>query len=60
MRDHFHISELCAALSVSKSGYRAARKPYSSEREQHNQQLLQQIKSIHSFIATPGATAVPE
>jgi len=48
MRDQFSLSELCRALGVSRSGYLAAKSRPLSSRVQANQQLLEQIQSIHS------------
>jgi putative transposase len=48
MRESFHISELCEALGASASGYHAARQRPPSRRQNHNEQLIQQMKSIHS------------
>ena len=48
MRASFHITELCKALGVSKSGHHAARTRVPGQRETSNEQLLQPMKSIHS------------
>lgn len=48
MREDFHITELCEALEVSPSGYHAARQRPPSQRQNQNQQLIQQMNSIHS------------
>jgi putative transposase len=48
MRDQFHLSELCKALGVSRSGYHAARQPRPSARASANQQLLEPMKAIHA------------
>jgi putative transposase len=47
MRDTFHITELCAALGVSKSGYHAAGARLPGPRQASNQRLLAQMNSIH-------------
>lgn len=47
MRDQFAITELCAALGVSKAGYYAALKRTPARRLQDNQFLLSHMKSIH-------------
>ena len=39
---------MCRVLEVSVSGYYAWRKRPSSQREEANQQLVQQIKAIHA------------
>jgi transposase InsO family protein len=48
MRAQFSISELCEALGVSRSGYHAARSRPPAKRHTNNQQLLDQMNSIHS------------
>lgn len=48
MRAQFSISELCAALGGSRSGYHAARSRPPAKRHTDNQQLLDQMTSIHS------------
>ena len=48
MRDQFDIAELTDALEVSRSGYYAARTRPEGPRAQSNENLLKEIKSIHS------------
>jgi putative transposase len=47
MRDQFSVSEPCEALGVSRSGYLAAKARPVSSRTRANQQLLEQIQTIH-------------
>jgi transposase InsO family protein len=47
MRADFPITELCAALDVSRSGYHAARTRPPGKRHQYNQQLLEKMTAIH-------------
>jgi putative transposase len=47
MRDTYHISELCQALQVSKSGYYAARGRTPGPRQHGDEQLLVAIQEIH-------------
>jgi putative transposase len=47
MRNQFSLSELCQALSVSRSGYLAARARPVSSQERSNTDLLKEIKAIH-------------
>jgi putative transposase len=48
MRKNFPITELCEALGVSRSGYHNVDKPEPSKRRRANQQLLHQMRIIHS------------
>jgi transposase InsO family protein len=48
MRENFQLSELCEALGVSRSGYYAARNRPIKARAQANQQLLEEMKTIHA------------
>jgi putative transposase len=48
MRENFQLTELCEALGVSRSGYYAARKRPIKARARANQQLLEQMKTIHA------------
>ena len=49
MRDLFHITELCEAFGVSKSGYHAlrSRRRRPGPRADHTKKLLTQMNSIH-------------
>ena len=47
MRKDYLISELCAALGVSSSGYHAARQRPPSARQQANAELLRTMTAIH-------------
>lgn len=48
MRDTFHISELCEAFGLSRSGYHAARTRLPSRRETSSQHLIVHMKAIHA------------
>ncbi len=48
MRNSYPISELCSALSVSRSTYYAAISRPISARAKENEHLLQNIKTIHT------------
>ena len=48
MRKNFPITELCEALGVSRSGYHNLGKREPSKRRRANEQLLHQIRIIHS------------
>lgn len=48
MRDTFHLTELCEALGVSRSGYHAARTRRPGSRETSSQQLIDQMTAIHA------------
>ena len=48
MRKNFPITELCEALGVSRSGYHNLGKREPSRRRRANEQLLHQIRIIHS------------
>ena len=48
MRKNFSITELCEALGVSRSGYHSLGKREPSKRRRANEQLLHQIRIIHS------------
>ncbi len=48
MRKNFPITELCEALGVSRSGYHKLGKREPSKRRRANEQLLHQIRIIHS------------
>jgi putative transposase len=48
MRKNFPITELCEALSVSRSGYYELRKREPSKRTRANEQLLHQMRTIDS------------
>ena len=48
MRKNFSITELCEALGVSRSGYHSLGKREQSKRRSANEQLLHQIRIIHS------------
>jgi putative transposase len=47
MRDLFHITELCDAFGVSKSGYHALQRRPPGPRANHTQKLLTQMNAIH-------------
>jgi putative transposase len=47
MRDLFHITELCEAFGVSKSGYHALQRRPPGPRANHTQKLLTQMNAIH-------------
>lgn len=47
MRDHFHLSELCEALEVSRSGYYARQTRRAGPRSEQNQRLLGPMEAIH-------------
>jgi len=46
-RDEFPVIRMCKELSVSSSGYYAWRTRPPSQREMANQQLVEQIKTVH-------------
>ena len=48
MRDTFHLTELCKALGVSRSGYHAARTRLPGPRKTSSRQLLDQMTAIHA------------
>ena len=48
MREDFQLTELCEALGVARSGYYAARQRPIKARARANQQLLEQMKTIHA------------
>jgi transposase InsO family protein len=48
MRENFQLTELCEALGVSRSGYYAAGKRPTKARARANQQLLEEMKTIHA------------
>lgn len=48
MRDTFHVTELCQALGVSRSGYHAARTRLPGPRETSSQHLIDQMTAIHA------------
>lgn len=48
MRDTFHLTELCAALGVSRSGYHAARTRLPSRRDTSSQHLIGHMTVIHA------------
>lgn len=47
MREDFHLSELCEALGVSRSGYHARQTRRPGSRHQQNQRLLGPMDAIH-------------
>lgn len=47
MRDSYHITELCEALAVSRSGYYAVKNRPLSQRASERRELLEQIRAIH-------------
>jgi putative transposase len=47
-RGEYCLERWCAAMAVSVSGYYAWQQRPSSERERENQQLLAQIKAVHT------------
>jgi putative transposase len=48
MRKNFPITELCQALGVSRSGYHKLRRRKPSQRVRANDDLLRQMRVIHS------------
>ena len=48
MRDTCHVTELCEALGVSRSGYHAARTRLPSRRETSCRQLIGHMTAIHA------------
>ena len=47
MRDEFTLSELCDALEVSRSGYYKSCKRQKSGQEHENNQLIEEMETIH-------------
>jgi len=48
MRDSYQITELCEALGVSRSGFYAAASRAQGPRARENQELLEEMRSIHA------------
>jgi putative transposase len=48
MRKNFPLSELCQALGVSRTGYHKLRRREPSQRARANEDLLRQMRNIHS------------
>ncbi len=48
MRNKFTLSELCDALEVSRSGYYKSCNQHKSEREHENNQLIEEMETIHT------------
>lgn len=57
MREDYTIEELCEALEISRSGYYRSRQRQPSLRQKQNQQIIEEMQSIHEedFLSSYGS-----